>query len=450
MWVRLSGSAADERGSLADERPVSAEDIVRDARRRGEAGRVAGLLFLAGSLTLVPSTLLLAPRPAMWVYSLTLLGVISGVLCLRLPWGRLSPRWLEAVPAVATVEVFLVVLALGGDGGLYAPLSVLVAVFAAYALRRRAAITIQVGVLVIALLAAAIAVGAAGERLVPVVVSIPILCIAAAVVAHLRERLEAGQDAYRRLAGRDPLTGVGNYRALYDRLEYELARHRRHERPLTVILVDLDGFKAINDTHGHLAGDEALRRVGHALAAAVRAEDTPARQGGDEFSILSPETDRPAANALIDRIKGVVAAIDLDGTHLSASIGTATFPQDGHTADELLTTADHALRSTKAASPRAHASPRPTSRPRQRHVSAAMKISECQVLDAIDELGMANAELVAWELSLLDRDVAPTWQQVETQGYVRPTQLDAVTNEPLYELSPRGLRRLKRCRKDHA
>jgi diguanylate cyclase (GGDEF)-like protein len=365
MWVRASGRTTNERDSLDDQRPVSAEEIVRDARRRGAAGRVAGLLFLAGSLTLLPSTWLLSPRPAVWVYSLTLLGVISGVLCLRLPWGRLSPRWLEAVPVVATVEVALVVFALGGDGVLYAPLSVLMAVFAAYALRRRAAIAVQVGVLMVALLAAAIAEGAAGERLVPVVVAIPILCIAAAVVAHLREQLEAGQDAYRRLAGRDPLTGVGNYRALYDRLEYELARHHRHERPLTVILVDLDGFKAINDTHGHLAGDEALRRVGHALATIVRAEDTLARHGGDEFSILHPETDRPATSALIDRIKGVVAAIDLDGTHLSASIGTATYPQDGHTADELLTTADHALRTTKPPSPRTHASPTPPPPPLQ-------------------------------------------------------------------------------------
>jgi len=361
MRVHLSGSAAEEHGSLTDGRPVSAEEIVRDARRRGEAGRVAGLLFLAGSLTLVPSTLLLVPRPAVWVYSLTLLGVISGVLCLRLPWGRLSPGWLAAVPVWATVEIALVVFALGGDGVLYAPLAVLVAIFAAYALRRRAAITIQVGVLVVAVLAAAIAVGATGERLVPVIVSIPILCISAVVVAHLRERLEAGRAAYQRLAGRDPLTGVGNYRALYDRLEYELLRHRRHWRPLTVILLDLDGFKAINDTYGHLAGDEALRRVGHALAITARAEDTVARQGGDEFSILYPETDRPAANALIDRVKGVVANVDVVGTHLSASIGTATFPQDGHTADELLTTADHALRTAKPPSARAHAGPTPSS-----------------------------------------------------------------------------------------
>jgi hypothetical protein len=74
----------------------------------------------------------------------------------------------------------------------------------------------------------------------------------------------------------------------------------------------------------------------------------------------------------------------------------------------------------------------------------------CQLLDAIDELDTANAELVAWELSLLDRDVAPTWQQAETQGYLRRTQLDAITNEPMYGLSRRGSRRLKRCRKDRA
>jgi hypothetical protein len=79
-----------------------------------------------------------------------------------------------------------------------------------------------------------------------------------------------------------------------------------------------------------------------------------------------------------------------------------------------------------------------------------MRISVCQLLDAVDELGAANAELVAWELSLLDYDVAPTWQAVEAKGYVKRAQLDAITKEPMYGLTRRGRRRLKRCRKDHA
>jgi diguanylate cyclase (GGDEF)-like protein len=353
------------------EGPVSATEIVRAARRRAAAGRSAGVLFVAGSLGLVPSTFWLTPRPPVWVYLLTLLGVVSGVVCLRLPWGRLSPRWLDALPAVATVEVSLLVWAVGSSGVIYAPLYVLVAVFAASALRRRAAIAAHMALVVVALLAVAIVTGAAGQQLVPVLIALPVVCVAAVVVAHLREALEAGQESYRRLAGRDPLTGVGNYRVLHERLEYELVRHHRHERPLTVIVVDLDGFKAINDTYGHPTGDEALRRVAHALAAAVRAEDTLARQGGDEFSVLAPETDRRATVALIERITRAVTTVELEGTRLRASIGAAAFPHDGRTADELIAAADHSLRAAKPAQLRADTTPTPTAPPEAAYPSAA-------------------------------------------------------------------------------
>ena len=79
-----------------------------------------------------------------------------------------------------------------------------------------------------------------------------------------------------------------------------------------------------------------------------------------------------------------------------------------------------------------------------------MRVSICDVLDAVDELGLANPELVAWELSLLDRDIEPTWQAIEAQSYVRCAQVDPITKERMYRLTRRGRRQLKRCRTGQA
>ena len=98
----------------------------------------------------------------------------------------------------------------------------------------------------------------------------------------------------RELAGRDPLTDVGNYRLLHERLHYELHRHQRVNGQLAVLLIDLDRFKQVNERLGHAAGDDVLRRVALTLRGAVRQQDTVARQGGDEFAVLAPDTDADA------------------------------------------------------------------------------------------------------------------------------------------------------------
>jgi diguanylate cyclase (GGDEF)-like protein len=117
---------------------------------------------------------------------------------------------------------------------------------------------------------------------------------------------------------RDPLTGLLNHRAFYQRLEVELARANRSGRPPVVMLLDLDDFKAINDTRGHLAGDAALRRTGEALRAVCRTGDVAARLGGDEFGLILTDADDPAAAA-----ERVLAAVRLRAG-LAASLGVAT------------------------------------------------------------------------------------------------------------------------------
>ena len=167
------------------------------------------------------------------------------------------------------------------------------------------------------------------------------------VLLALRARLERERDAMRRYALRDPLTGLANRRALDERLGYEIARHARHGEPFTVLALDLDGFKAVNDRFGHDAGDELLCDAAAALVDAVRAQDTVVRLGGDEFCVLAPQTGAGSAEHLIDRVRGSLAGVTAGLSGLSASIGVAVFPADGTTPEALLAAADQAALEAK-------------------------------------------------------------------------------------------------------
>lgn len=150
---------------------------------------------------------------------------------------------------------------------------------------------------------------------------------------------------------RDPLTGLPNRMLLDDRIEHAIARTRRTHEAFAVVLVDLDNFKDVNDVRGHAAGDAVLRALGRRFQSAVRASDTVARIGGDEFVVLSPSTaDDHQAAALVGRLRHALrtpfrvddATIEIDG-----SIGWAISPEDGVTPDELLARADGRMYATK-------------------------------------------------------------------------------------------------------
>jgi len=129
-------------------------------------------------------------------------------------------------------------------------------------------------------------------------------------------------DALAELSRRDPLTRLGNPRAFEERMEQETARAARYGEPLSLLLLDVDGLKAINDDHGHRAGDLALQAVARALHSGARETDLVARVGGDEFVLLAPSTPGPAATALAERIRSLVAGERIDG--LTVSLGVAT------------------------------------------------------------------------------------------------------------------------------
>ncbi|MCC6330158.1 MAG: diguanylate cyclase [Acidobacteria bacterium] len=150
----------------------------------------------------------------------------------------------------------------------------------------------------------------------------------------------------------DPLTGLPNARGLQIQFEKELGRARRSGDPMQLLMLDLDGFKAVNDTFGHKAGDTLLREVGGIIQAELRDYDFLARYGGDEFVALVPETDSSDVIELCARIETAVAsyALSVDGETASVgvSVGSACFPAQGESFEQLLIAADKAMYRTKA------------------------------------------------------------------------------------------------------
>ena len=169
------------------------------------------------------------------------------------------------------------------------------------------------------------------------IVAITTLTLAAEVTEHKR-----AVERVRNLAVSDPLTGLANYRQLVEALEIEIKRFGRTERPFVVLLLDLDGLKRINDAHGHLTGSRALCRLADMLRLYSREMDTAARYGGDEFVLILPETDAEAARLVAQRISKRLAE-DGEIPQISVSIGTAVYPDDGETVNEILGAADRDL-----------------------------------------------------------------------------------------------------------
>ncbi|TWD80934.1 diguanylate cyclase (GGDEF)-like protein [Kribbella amoyensis] len=162
----------------------------------------------------------------------------------------------------------------------------------------------------------------------------------------------------------DPKTSLGRVDWWRRRTEEMLRTARTQREPMAVLLIDIDHFKQVNDTHGHLVGDEALRAVATILRSAIRAKDVIGRFGGEEFVIALPDTDLADATVTADRLRNAVAAsplaamcagvlddpeLDPDTFHLTVSIGVAVYPSDGTTVDDLIFRADRAMYAAKAA-----------------------------------------------------------------------------------------------------
>lgn len=151
-----------------------------------------------------------------------------------------------------------------------------------------------------------------------------------------RKHLEA---ELRQLVSSDPLTGLGNYRRLQEVFEAETKWFQRTGRSAALLLLDLDGLKKINDTHGHHVGSRALCRLASAIQAECRVIDIAARHGGDEFAVILPDTKAEGAQSLARRIASRLAK-DREDPPVSFSYGVGAYPHDGKTLNQLLEVAD--------------------------------------------------------------------------------------------------------------
>jgi diguanylate cyclase (GGDEF)-like protein len=182
------------------------------------------------------------------------------------------------------------------------------------------------------------------------VMALWLLSYLASVVAGEQRRT---RDAALRLSLHDPLTRLYNRTFLFAVIEREIARAGRTNRRFSLLMLDLDGLKPINDRYGHYFGDRMLQAVAEAIRQGIRVIDTAARYGGDEFVVLLPETDPEGAAVVAEKLRRSVASIRLNaGTELldsTASIGVVAFPEDGRTADALTNRADQVMYGAKRA-----------------------------------------------------------------------------------------------------
>jgi len=179
--------------------------------------------------------------------------------------------------------------------------------------------------------------------------SIWLLAYLAGVYAGSERRVRA---KVLELSQTDPLTGLFNRGALFPTLEQEVQRTRRSSRGFCVLMIDLDGLKAINDSLGHLRGDEVLRSVGRVINGSIRTVDSAYRYGGDEFLVLLPETEFIGAYVVAEKIREGVEqigdALGTDSAATSVSIGLVSHPEDGLSAEELMVAADRAMYQAKS------------------------------------------------------------------------------------------------------
>lgn len=171
----------------------------------------------------------------------------------------------------------------------------------------------------------------------------------------MAERLEKSQAALEALSTHDGLTGLYNHREFQRQMDGAIAHFRRYGRPFALLMLDLDHFKVVNDTHGHQAGDEVLRAVADRIRAEVRPTDQVARYGGEEFAVILSETPGPGALAVAERIRAAIAARPIafgEGAvpiTITISIGVAAFPEDAGSGTQIVAAADQALYAAKNA-----------------------------------------------------------------------------------------------------
>jgi diguanylate cyclase (GGDEF)-like protein len=314
-------------------------DAFEDDLRLRSVG-VAVLLTMAGALVVIVDCLFTWERPQRpLLVVVAALAVVFSVLIARLPVERIvRSRWREPfflTWSAAMIAAVSVLVALDGtDESPLALLFVLPLIFAASSYPLWPTLVVCVTD-VAAWLVVAIS---DGDPSVERGVVLTGLLAAAAMMCVLQARNhDRHREALALISRTDPLTGVLNRRGFEERLDAALRTGERSGEPVSLLLLDLDGFKPVNDRDGHAAGDALLEWVAAQIGACVRPADVVGRIGGDEFAIVAPDVDARGASELSARIVRTLEP------RIGASIGVAGYPAEGTTADDLHRRADESL-----------------------------------------------------------------------------------------------------------
>lgn len=321
-------------------------DSVDPALDRAAMAHAAGYLLLAGGTVGVLATVLPHPEPrsATGALATVVAAYLLGVLVLA-ALDRLPPRSFDLVAMLGTGLAAAGVHFARQETTLAVVLYLWVALYAAYFFSRT---RLYVQLVVIAAAHGALIASDFDWRLASWLLVVATVTATALMFRVLRERVESLIVALGDAARRDPLTGILNRRGLSERLAQETARSARSGGSLSLVLLDVDGLKALNDARGHRAGDDALVAAARALQDAVRTGDSVGRLGGDEFALVLPDADGDAARKLAERVRRAVESATRGlGTPLTVSAGLAQHRAVDDSPDALLDRADAALYASK-------------------------------------------------------------------------------------------------------
>lgn len=338
--------------------PLSDSDGDLAAPRRQIRDRVVRIVALSYLVAVAVSVAVTGGwgADASTIYLLVALGTLAVILLGDLITDLIPTivhGWIEAAVAIGLVTAIT-----GVTGGVLSPFAAgYFLIVGAAALSRDTLAPLAVA-LVSALAAAAVGLlvwptrdGVPLSILAAVSFQAVALLLLAAIVAVASREHQRAQDAALRLARFDPLTGLYNRTHFFSELEREIRLSQRAGRTFALLMIDVDGLKPVNDAFGHHYGDQLLTGVTGVIRATVRATDTPARYGGDEFVVLLPETDAAGAYVVAEKLRHDIAAFSIqvsDRTvRTSVSLGLVSYPDDGMTSDALMAAADAALYEAK-------------------------------------------------------------------------------------------------------